>query len=428
MTYHNAAKRILSAPIGSDRLASQRQTLLLRYLNCSHRGVSFVTVLGESGKSASATMLSHAVKESGYRTGLLSTPFSHTIRECINVDGEPISIEDFTACVSAVCEAESAIRADIASLPPRTEDELTELTDLQKSLYAYQATNREFRLFSDEILLASALQYFADTKCQIVILEIPNGTRADAYHLPYTPLVSVITATASSDAAKKICSRLMPKTVEIVSSPQPPEILRQISDRCATINCRLTVPLKNQFYLSDVAANRLDLFYKSNRYTLNSGAHYQAENLLTVLETLTVLKRSGLRVDPETAAYQPSFGAVGLPLQFTFLSLSPTVITDFADTPTRRVALAESLTYHKDVFGENVTLIAPCSDEDDHTVAAPFLQKGLPITTVVRTTPPQALRTMKPIAKALSPSDTLIILGDRPFVYELHRALIGLLP
>lgn len=427
MIYHNAVKRILTAPAGCDRRAADRFSLLFRRLNLSIKGLSLVKIHGESGKSACATMLGHALSAGGYRTGIVTTPFSHTMTECIAVDGKPISMDDFTDCVSRVCAATTALGREISELPVFSEEEKETLTDTEKALYAYRQTSEYFSLSADELLLASALCYFVKSGCQVAVIEIPTGNRGNAYRLPIFPLVSIVTSTEDPAIAKALCDSLDRGAGETVSAMQEREIARMISDKCAAINCRLTVPIKNDFYLTELAANRLGLFYKGKQYTLNSGAHYQALNLLTVLEALAALKRNGFSVDPATATFQPLFGSAGVPLQFTTVSLSPTIITDFADTPARRTALAKSLSYHKTISQSPVTLIVPNSEEPDEQIAQPFSEQGISVVKIIRGDLSNPIRAMKPIVKMLNASETLIITGPRAFVYEHHRALLGLM-
>lgn len=428
MIYHNAVKRILTAPQGSDRRSRDRLSLLLRFLNISLKGITLIEVMGESGKSACATMLSHALTADGYRTGTVTTPFSHSMTECITADGKPISMDDFTECVNRVCVATAEIRIALSSLPELSEEEKESLNETQRALYAYRTSTDLFEPFSDELLLAAASCHFTKIGCQVAVIEVPSGTRGGAYRLPISPLVSVITSTESVELAKEIGAHLDRKTHETVSALQEREVTRIISERCAAINCRLTYPLRNKLYLTELATNRLRAFYKDMEYTLNSGAPYQLQNLLTVLETLAALKRNGFSTDPAAATFQPLFGTAGVPLQFTAISVEPNVITDFADTPARRKELAQSLSYHKQILQSPITLIAPCSEESDSVLCQPFVEKDLKVTKVLRTDVSNPLRAMKPIIKELSPSDTLVILGHRSFVYEIHRTLMGLMP
>lgn len=428
MIFRNAEKKIVTAPQGSDPLSGERLSLLIEYLKLPKKGLAAVEILGESGKSSCAAMLSHALCARGYRVGTLSTPFSHTVRECIALNGQPISMDEFTHCVSRVTEAVTDIERTLTALPALSDEEKEELSGIEKRLHAYREKADTFSLFADELLLSAALCCFSENGCHLALIEIPNGERMGAYRLPLPILISAITTTVTPSVSKAICNRLDRQTREIVSAVQEREIARMISDRSAKINCRLTVPLKNQFYIADLNLSRSVVYYKTVRYELNSGAFYQARNVLLILELLSALKRQGLAVDPEAADLQPLFGTIGLPLQFSFLSFCPNILTDCADTAARRETLAESLSYHKDAIHAPITLVCEDLDADDDQLRHPFEKRDLAVCEIKRVHRETAMRDMKPIAKALRPDDTLVILGTRAFVYEAHRALLGLLP
>ena len=428
MIYHNAVKRVLSAQKECDRRAADRYSLLFHALGIGTKGIPLIKIHGEAGKSACAVMLSHALTACGYRTGTVTTPFSHTMTECITADGKPISMDAFADCVSRVCAAVGDIQRRLSTLPDLSDEEKEDLDDEGLAFYSYQKTAEAFSLCADELLFAAALLYFAETDRQIVVAEIPTGVRGNAYRLPTAPLLSIVTATPTPEVAREICEALDRRSGETVSAMQAPVITRMISDRCATVNCRLTFPIKKDFYLTELAANRLGMFYKGVQYTLNCGAYYQALNLLTVLEALSALKRNGFSVDAASASVQPLYGSAGVPLQFTAISLAPTILTDFADTPARLTALAESIGYHEQMANTPITLLLPLSEEDDEQTIAPFREKGLTVSRIIRTDISNPLRVMKPIVKGLDPEGTFLITGPRPFVYELHRALLGLMP
>lgn len=429
MIYHNAVKRILSAPIDCDRRSAERYSLLFHALNLNPRGLSFIKIHGESGKSASATMLSHALTAAGYKTGTVTTPFSHGMTECIAVDGKPISLDGFAHCVSRVLSAATELDSTLRGLSfPLTEEERESLSEEQRPLYAYRMGTEGFSLSSDELLLSSAILFFAESGCQLAVLEVPTGVRANAYRMPQGPLLSVVTSTADTDAATAICASLDRRSGEVVCAMQEREIARMIADRCAAINCRLTTPIKKDFYLTDLAAGRLGMFYRGVQYALNTGAEYQAVNLLTVIESLSALKRCGLSVDPESASFQPLYGSAGVPLQFAFVSLFPTILTDFADSPTRFSALAKGLSYHESIKNSPLTLLAEESKMSDDSFRAILAEHGLSAENIVQSNTASVPKAVKPLVKTLQGDSILLISGSRPFVYEAHRALIGLLP
>ena len=430
MNYHNAVKRLLTAPHGSDPRSAERVSLLCRKLDLSLKGMTVVTVSGSSGKSACVTMLSHALVSRGYRVGAITTPFSHEMTECISTDNHPIAIDDLAVLLTRVYKAVNDLQLSFNELKGRALDDSESLTKDEKTLLAVSDQEGQLSPFADELLIAASLAYFANKHCQIVIIEIPTGSRAGAYRLPIPTAVNVITATHTAEDAARICRLLDKRARETVTALQEREVYSVISNACVKTNCRLTMPLRSAFYPADLAANRIRFFYKEIELSLNSGAYYQATNVLTVWETLEALRRQGLSADPAAADFQGAEGTVGIDLQFSFLSLHPTVITDFADTGDRIKAFAKSLSYHRSFLGEDITVLT-CSDAhstvSDAELSDILKQHSISAHRILRVDEKDLRKALKPFLKELSPKNTLLILGSRPFVYEATRAFRGMM-
>ena len=427
MTYHNAAKRLTTAPQGSDPRSAERVSLLCRALSLPKKGTAVIRVLGSSGKSACATMLARALFSRGYCVGTLTTPFSHTMTECMTVNCEPVSMDCFTRNVSLVMETASSIDKQISNATNFAEEQDEALSPFEKAMSAYVKHGVPFSPFGDELLLTSALSCFSEAGCQLVIVEIPNGERAGAYRLPFAPLLNVITGADGEEDAAILCHYLDKRAKETVTALQSKEIYRIISDACAKINCRLSMPLRNSFYPADFAANRMRFFYKNAERNLNSGAYYQALNMLTVSEVLEALQRQGVSADPLACDFHPPVGNAGIELQFAFLSIRPTVVTDFADNKARLEAFATSLAYQSALLGERICMVTEENGIDDQTITDVFAKHGIRIEDIVRVTVANGRKTLKPIISALTSENTVLITGSRPFVYEITRTVSSLM-
>ncbi len=430
MIFHNAVKRILTAPSGSDPRSADRIALLCRVLNIPKKGIPLVKIMGESGKSACAAMLSQALTHYGYQVGCLTTPFSHTMTECITLNGVAVSMDTFTSCVSRVCSAITQIKERLATFSEPFGEEEDTLTAEEKAIRAYRAYSDDFSPFADELLLTAALLCFTEANCQILLVEVPTGERAGAYRLPIPSTVSIITSTESSDVATSICRMLDKRTQETVTALQSKAVYSIISNACAKINCRLSMPLRGTFYPMNFTIDRAQFYYNGIALSLGSGAYYQLLNRLTVIETLTALKRNGFNVDPNTPHVSNRSGGVGMELQFNFLSLQPTVITDFADTPTRMKAFADSLAYQTERLGSKVTVFTEPSehpDLSDGAIMECFLSRNIPAEQIFRATIDKVRPVLKGLIRTLSPKNTVFILGSRAFVYETTRVLRDLM-
>ena len=137
-----------------------RLNRLLALLGHPERRVRFVHVAGTNGKGSVCAMLSSILTQAGYRTGLFTSPYLSDVREQICVDGRQIEPAAF---------ARLAARIEACGLP---EDQLP----------------TEF-----ELMTALAFLYFADQRCDIVVLEAGMGGQMDATNVIPPPLAAVIT-------------------------------------------------------------------------------------------------------------------------------------------------------------------------------------------------------------------------------------------
>ncbi len=426
MIFHNAVKRLLATKRGCDRHSSDRVSLICEALALPKKGIALIPVMGQSGKSTVATMLSRALYHQGYRVGCLTTPFSHTMTECIAIDCQPISMDSFASAISRVCDVVTRLCAAQAAPPDMSEEESDALSSEQKTLDALRAQGVGFEPYADELLLCAALLCFHEAGCHMAILEIPSDDRAGAYRLPSVPHVNVITGTEDTDIARRICRMADLRAHETVTAVQGKSVYSMIADSCAKANCRLTMPIRGSFFPIEITAGHIRLQYNTLPFEINSGAFYQALNLLTVVETLRALNRNGFSIDVSGARFHPQFQAAGLTYQFCFLSIAPVVVTDFADSESRLRALAEALSYHKELIGDRITIFT----ETDHASALTdellrdtLDKREFTVTEILRCAPEALRPTLKPMSKKLASYGALLIIGSRPFVYEAARIL-----
>ncbi|MCL1972717.1 MAG: bifunctional folylpolyglutamate synthase/dihydrofolate synthase [Endomicrobia bacterium] len=121
-----------------------------------------VHIAGTNGKGSVAVLIANALKESGYKTALYTSPHLIDITERINVDGKNISKKRF----NGICEK-------------------------------YLALAQKHKLSYFEYLTAVAFIYFAQKKVKIAVIETGLGGRFDATNVIKNPLVCVITSISS---------------------------------------------------------------------------------------------------------------------------------------------------------------------------------------------------------------------------------------
>jgi dihydrofolate synthase / folylpolyglutamate synthase len=225
MDYRSAVDFILSfadyerVPRSAVVFDLRRLFQLLERLDNPQTGPLPVHVAGTKGKGSTAAMIASILEAAGYRTGLYTSPHLFSINERIQVDGQPISGEDF-ACLVEILRPE------------------------------VEAVNRvaEYgRLTTFELLTALAFLFFREKKVAVMVLETGLGGRLDATNV-VGPGVSVITSISYDhtdvlgDTLAKIAGEkagiIKPGSV-VVSAPQPPEAMAVIERVCRERAVRL---------------------------------------------------------------------------------------------------------------------------------------------------------------------------------------------
>jgi dihydrofolate synthase / folylpolyglutamate synthase len=124
-----------------------------------------VLIAGTNGKGSTAAMIEAALRESGYRTGLYTSPHLARINERIRVNGADIPDDDFGATFGTISE---------------TVERLLASGGLAKHASFF------------ECVTAMGWVYFRERQCQVQVLEVGLGGRLDATNISQ-PMISVIT-------------------------------------------------------------------------------------------------------------------------------------------------------------------------------------------------------------------------------------------
>ena len=153
MTFRRALELLEARQETRIELGLSRVRRHLARLGDPQEKVPCFHVAGTNGKGSTCAILASVLRAAGYRVGLYTSPHLLDVRERIRVNGEPIS------------------RADFAKLMPRDE-----------------------RLTYFELLTVLAFKYFAEKKCDVMVLETGLGGRLDATNVVRAPLAAVVTS------------------------------------------------------------------------------------------------------------------------------------------------------------------------------------------------------------------------------------------
>ncbi len=383
MIYTNAEKMIQNAPdIGSPDAARQ----ILGLLKNPEKKLKIIKVFGESGKSSVCTLLSAAISAAGYRVGRLTTPYINSVRDSLCVCERPVAIEIFTNSAEKVSKQVAALK--------KSEE------------YADTAPSQS------DLLITTALCAFAESDCDVAIIEVTGN---ESYSCIDEPIISVITSTSDIRTAREICVKLDRLSGEVVTAMQSREVYKIIFDKCAEINKRLTMPLRNAFIFMSASVKRIEFTYNGTVYSVGTGAYYQIYNLLTVIEAVEALNRLGFNI-PSTEICSAVLGH-GIPLRFEMISVMPTIIIDRADDENRRRRLIESLKILSTFISDKPTVICE-SGKRRLSEEFALMSRDISATEISAKT---ARKELRPILSGLNDSDTLIILGSSQYCEQMAK-------
>ena len=242
-----------------------------------------IHIAGTNGKGSVLAYLSTVYKTAGYRVGAFSSPAVFNPRETIRVDGKNMTKKAYTEGLEKIKEAVEAIKAD--GLPAPT---------------AFEAE------------VALAFLYFADKKCDIVLLEAGMGGREDATNLITRTLAAVLMpigmdhmqflgGTLDKIAYQK--AGIIKKGCVAVSAVQQEEAAAEIRKEADKQGCSCifaTVPEKIKYGLKKQRFNYRDAFgtlHKDMEITIPGVC--QTENAAVAIEVVEALNRQNAFVVSE---------------------------------------------------------------------------------------------------------------------------------
>lgn len=193
--------------------------ILSRALGDPHKSFPSILIAGTNGKGSTAATLASIFSAAGYRTALYTSPHLSRVNERIQIDGTPISDEDFARLYFQVdSTAERLIAA--GELPHHP------------SFF--------------ETLTALAFLYFADREhpVDIAILEVGLGGRLDATNI-VDPLISILTdisldhqdylGNTITEITREKAGILRPHGT-LITLPQHPEANQAIGEAAAALD------------------------------------------------------------------------------------------------------------------------------------------------------------------------------------------------
>lgn len=284
-----------------------------------------VHVGGTNGKGSTAAMIASASSAAGYRTGLYTSPHLHSLRERIQLDGQPIA-----------------------------EDWVLDWLNRHRIFLA-----KHHGLTTFEVLTALAFDYFRAQKVDLAVVEVGLGGRLDATRMVcpsvvvLTPIdldhTEVLGSTVAAIAAEK-CG-IVVRERPVVCAPQLEEAQRVIEACCAEQAAplvRLGREVMWRATASSVAGQELLVTChfpsgRARRYRVAIPllGQYQQVNAAAAVAALDVLRCAGWRFSPRSV--HRGLASVRWPARCEVMSHNPLLIVDGAHNPHGAQALATAL-------------------------------------------------------------------------------------
>lgn len=286
-----------------------------------------IHVAGTNGKGSVCAMLAQILTEAGYRTGLYMSPAVFAPEEVIQIDGSPISKEDYTAAISKVQQA------------------------------CAQMLEAGFRHpTSFEAETAAAFWHFHKKQCAYVVLEAGLGGAMDATNLITHPLCSVITSISRDhmamlgDSVVKIAEAkagIMKPGCPCVSSAQKPEVMETLQTAADALGCTLRAadPALLSAYTYDGRHSMLgmsDIGAVQPLQCALTGA-CQRDNISCVLETVRLLREQGIGISKQ--AVRRGLERVYLPGRMERVAKHPDFYIDGAHNKAAACCLRETIAH-----------------------------------------------------------------------------------
>ncbi len=248
---------------------------------CDHPETKFpcIHIAGTNGKGSVANMLASILQEAGYKTGLFTSPHLKDFRERIRINGEMI------------------FQKDVATFMIKHEEEIDKI---KPSFF--------------ELTFGLAMQYFANKKVDIAVIETGMGGRLDSTNI-VNPILSIIT-NISYDHMQFLGKTLQKIAIEKagIIKPKIPVLIGKTQAETKEIFEKTASELNAPIRFADKIYKTSNFSFSYTKpfgsvYTMLKhnapmykdyysplSGYYQQENLQTVFAATEILKEIGYNI------------------------------------------------------------------------------------------------------------------------------------
>ena len=291
---------------------------LLSLLGDPDKELKFVHVAGTNGKGSTCAMLSSILRKAGYKTALFTSPHILRYNERMQINGE---------CIP--------------------DDDLIRATEKVKN--AIEISVEKVNWF--EMMMCTALVWFAEQKVDIVVFEVGLGGLLDATNVIDVPECAVITNIGLDhthilgNTIKEIAEQKagIIKAGGTVVAYRGSDVVEQVyEDKCREVGAEL---IKADFdsireKKADIFGQTFDAEGMEDLHIPLAGGHQQ-KNASVVICTARALRAKGWNITDENI--REGLDATVWPVRFEVVSRDPLFIIDGGHNPQCAEAVRDTL-------------------------------------------------------------------------------------
>lgn len=321
MDYQQSRAYIKEAEKYGSVLGLDNMREMMRRLGDPQEQVKYVHVAGTNGKGSFLAYLYSTLSEAGYRIGRYISPAIYSYRERMETAFKPVSREKFAEYLTQVAEVIEEMTADGLAHPTPF-----------------------------EIETAVAFLFFADEKCDLVLLEVGMGGDMDATNIISAPVLAALVSisidhedflgkTLGEIAQKK--AGIVKKGCRVVSAAQKPEAEEVIRRVCLEQETALTMVQPEQAEVLQESVFGQTFRYQGEEYEIPLAGVHQIENAVLALEALQILNECGYPTS--LAVRKAGMKKTVWGGRFTVIHEKPLFVIDGAHNPAAADKLALSI-------------------------------------------------------------------------------------
>ena len=320
MDYKEALAYINGVEFFGSKPGLTRIRELLERLGDPQKKLRFIHIAGTNGKGSCAAMTASILKAAGYKTGLYTSPYLYRFNERMQINGRQIEDDALAEIVSRVKPAAEAMA-----------DHPTEF----------------------ELMTAAALLWYAQEKCDVVVLEVGLGGRFDATNIIDAPEAAVIMnigldhTAVLGDTLEQIAfekAGIIKPGTDAVLFEQGEEATGVVRRRCEELGVPLHIADFSQLVSEFDSLYGQSFTYRGLPYALPLLGAHQLKNAAVVLELVEVLREKGWKL--EQGDVEHGLYAVSWPGRFELLSDEPYFVVDGGHNPQCAETVRDNLLHY----------------------------------------------------------------------------------